>query len=126
MFVIKKQDLGLSVPIEYLPLTAEETVSRGEALVLASGKLTKCGATASPAYVAVGPADDAGNVPVVKVHGYLVFATAHSADGAALNVGDAVTLDATGLLVTATTASGVATIVSMEGTAVGDTVTVRF
>lgn len=126
MFVLHKQDLGLGVPMDYLPMTAEETVSRGEALVLSSGALTKCGATAKPTYIAAGPKDDvSGLVPVVKVQDYLIFATTLSADGAALHVGDAVTLSADGLQVTATTASGVATIVSMDGTGVGDVVTVR-
>jgi hypothetical protein len=125
MFVLHRQDLGLAVPTEYLPATADETISRGEALVLSSGTLTKCGATAKPAYIAVGP-KDGGLVPVVKAHEYLLFATELSADGAALHIGDAVTLAADGLRVTATTDSGVAAIASMDGTGVGDTVTVRF
>ena len=43
-----------------------------------------------------------------------------------LKAGSKVTLDADGLQVTATTDSGVAVIVDLEGTQVGDSVRVRF
>lgn len=126
MFSIKKMDTGLSAPFDYLPGPAEEAIVAGEALVLSAGALTKCGAAVAPAFVAVGPKNADGIVPVVKVQPYMEFATTLSADGAALHRGDKVTLSDDGLQVTATTTSGVATITRMDGTAIGDTVCVRF
>lgn len=126
MFSIKRMDTGLSAPFEYLPGTDEETIVAGEALVLAAGKLTKCGVTAAPTYVSVGPVNADGIVPVVKVQPYIEFATTLSAAGTALNLGDKVTLSDDGLQVTATTTSGVATITRIDDTAVGGAVCVRF
>lgn len=126
MFNIKKMGVGLTSPFVYLPATSGETIVAGEALVLSSGKPTKCGATAKPAYVALGPDDGNGTVPCVEVQSYMEFQTTLSAVGTALNVGDKVTLHTDGLQVTATTASGVATIKRIDGQAVGDTVIVSF
>lgn len=126
MFSIKKMDTGLSAPFDYLPGAAEETIVAGEALVLSAGALTKCGAATAPAFVAVGPVNANGIVPVVKVQPYMEFATTLSAAGTALNRGDKVTLSDDGQQVAATTASGVATITRMDGKAIGDTVCVRF
>ena len=44
--MLSRMDVGHTPPIKYLPVTAGETVVLGEALVLSSGKLTKCGAAA--------------------------------------------------------------------------------
>ena len=65
-------------------------------------------------------------VPVVRVQDYQVWRTQLSAAGADLKPGSKVTLDADGLRVTATTESGVASIVALEGTAEGESVRVRF
>ena len=56
----------------------------------------------------------------------MLFATTWSAAASAVDAGDLVTLSADSMEVTATTTSGVAEVVSMDGTAVGDTVYVRF
>lgn len=126
MFSIYKMSVGTTAPFKYLPRTADETIEAGEALALASGKLTKCGATAKPAYVALGPADANGIVPCAEVQPYIEFLTTLSADGAALNVGDKVTLGADGMQVTATTESGVANIKGIIETAAGGEVIVSF
>lgn len=126
MFVCKMMDAGLTAPIEYKPATANETIVAGEALVLTSGKLTKCGATASPAYIAVGPVNAEGMVPCHRVNKGMIWDTMLQAAGTGLNIGDKVTLHTDGLQVTATTTSGVAEIVAMEGTAAGSHVRVRF
>ena len=56
MFKLSKiENARMNVPEpEYLPVTASEAVSEGEALVLSNGALTKCGATATPTYIAMG------------------------------------------------------------------------
>lgn len=126
-FLLQNMDVGQTPPIEYRQITAEEAVVLGEALVTAStGLLTKCGATAKPEYIAVGPQDEKDVAPVVRVQDYQVWETQLSAAGTSLKLGNKVTLETDGLRVTATTASGVAVIVDMEGTAVGDNVRVRF
>ena len=53
-FILAKMDVGLTPPIEHKPVTESESIALGEALVLSGGKLTKCGATSRPTFVAVG------------------------------------------------------------------------
>lgn len=126
-FMLQSTDVGQTPPIEYRQATAEEDVVLGEALVTAAtGLLTKCGATARPEFIAVGPQDEHDCVPVIRVQDYQVWRTQLSAAGTSLKPGNKVTLEADGLRVTATTESGVAAIVALEGTAAGDSVRVRF
>lgn len=126
-FLLQSMDVGQTPPIEYRQATADEDVVLGEALVTAStGLLTKCGATAKPEFMAVGPQDEQDIVPVVRVQDYQVWRTKLSAAGTSLKPGNKVTLETDGLRVTATTTSGVAAIVELEGTAAGDGVRVRF
>lgn len=126
-FLLQSMDVGQTPPIEYLQATADEDVALGEALVTAAtGLLTKCGATARPEYIAAGPQDEHDCVPVVRVQDYQIWRTQLSAAGTSLKPGNKVTLETDGLRVTATTTSGVAVIVALEGTAVGDSVRVRF
>ena len=125
MFRLSGMDVGLTPPIEYMEVKAGEAVALGEALVLSSGKLTKCGATAKPTHVAVGPAKE-DVAPVIKVQDYMEFETTLTAAGTSLVPGSVVTLHTDGMQVTATTTDGNATIVALYGTAVGDTVVVKF
>ena len=127
-FTLARMDVGLTPPIEYQPVTDSESVTLGEALVLSSGKLTKCGATARPAFVAVGPAED-GVAPVIRVQDYMEFETTLGvapADSATVGVGDKVTLHTDGRQVTATKTSGVATVTYIAGQTVGSLARVRF
>ena len=124
-FKLQTMDVGQTPPMEYYP-TADGTIVLGEALTMTSGKLVKCGATAKPDYISVGPVNEDSIVPVIRVQPYLVFETTLQAAGTSLKEGDKVTLYTDGLQVTATTASGVATIDQMLGTAVGDPIRVRF
>jgi hypothetical protein len=67
------------------------------------------------------------NIAVCRVESNQIFEAPITAAPTALNVGDKVTLADTGLGVTATTQSGVATIVSLNGAAnAGDKILVRF
>lgn len=121
MFKIAKMRPLAERPLEYYVGTASETIVIGEALVLSSGKLTKCGATVVPEFIAMGAAVG-GKIPVVRVMEEDTFEAPLSAAGTSLNVGDKVTLSGTGLEVTATTTSGVFTITKINGTSIGDTV----
>lgn len=127
-FTLARMDVGQTPPIEYKPVTDSETVTLGEALVLSSGKLTKCGATARPAFVAVGPAVD-GEAPVIRVQDYMEFETTLGVaptESATVAVGNKVTLHTDGLQITATTTSGVATVTYIAGQTVGSLARVRF
>ena len=128
MFLNKKNQDGHVAPFEQLPCSAI-TPKNGMAMVLSSGKLAIASGANKPEFICVedhGAAVSAGDlVTVVRVEAGTDYVTTLSAAGA-LNIGDKVTLASDGLRVTATTASGVAEIVAMEGTASGDTVIVRF
>lgn len=130
MFLNIKTDDGHVAPFEQYPCSAI-TPKRGMAMVLSSGKLAIATGTSKPEFICVEEHDSAVSagdlVTVVRVDPQTVYETTLSAAGTSLNIGDLVTLHASnGLQVTATTTSGVAEIVEMDGTAVGDTVRVRF
>lgn len=111
---------------EYITGTAEEAIVIGEGLVLASGKLTKVAATATPEFIAMGPGTGT-IIPVKRVYEDEVFESKLSADGSALNIGDKVTIHTDGVKVTATKTSGVATITEiLESGAIGTIVRVMF
>lgn len=132
MFTPVKIELGRQNVAEpaYLEVTANEAVVKGELLVLSSGKLTKCSGTTKPAYVACGAkaAGDADRVLMVNPITHAdIFETTFAATPTSLVVGSKVTIHTDGAQVTATTTSGVATIVNMLGaTASGDLVAVKF
>lgn len=127
MFSYHQFDHGQTPPLEYLPGKEGESFAVGEALAMgADGALTKCGAGAAPAYVCMGPAGEFGRVPCSRVDGSIVYDAPLTADGAALHLGDKVTISDDGMGVTATTADGVAEVVRIDGTGVGDTLGVRF
>ena len=92
-------------PVEIYEGTAGEAIVIGEALVLTSGALTKCGATAVPEFIAIS-AGTATPIAVVRVMEEDKYATTFSADGSSLNVGDKVTIASDGVRVTATKANG--------------------
>ena len=126
MFYLAKIENGrMNVPEpEYLE--AGVAIACGEALVLTDGKLAKCGATVAPKYIAMSEAAAGAVVPVCRVESNQVYDVPVSAAPTALKVGDKVTLDSDALGVTATTTSGVVTIVSLNGaTKAGDIITVR-
>ena len=122
---------GRPVPFEKYPVTGAEAVAVGEALVLSSGKLTKCGATATPTFIAEEPCTGAEatagkEIAVHRVSKEIIYETELTADYSAIAAGAKVTLASTGLGITATTTSGVAEIVSWDGKTSGDKVRIRF
>lgn len=127
---IENARMNVPEPLQF-QATASEAITKGEALVLSSGKLTKCGATTKPTYIALAScaakATNMDIVPVIRVEPNQVYQVETSADAHAAVVGTAVTLHTDGLKVTATTTSGVATIVDLIGCATtGDPILVRF
>lgn len=122
---------GQPTAAECYPVTGAEAVALGEALVLSSGKLTKCGATAAPTFIALeactGAEATAGKrIAVTRVSKDVIYETKLTAAYSAIAAGAKVTLSSDGLGITATTTSGVAEIVDWDGKASGDKVRVRF
>lgn len=114
---------GAVAPFEYLPSAA---VPLGTALVLNNGKLAKVTASGKPEYIAMGTGNDGEIIPVIQIVPGTVYETTLSVAGDSLKIGDKVTFASDGGQVTATTSSGVAEIVAMEGTAAGSKVLVKF
>lgn len=128
MFAPYKKN-GQPQPFEYYEVTTSETIAVGEALVLTSGKLTKCGATAKPAFIAqaaVTSAPAGTVIPVIRVSPDVVYETQLQAANASIAAGAKYTLHTDGLKITGTTTSGVAEVVDWDGTAAGSNVRVRF
>ncbi len=114
-----------------LPTTASETYSIGEALSLTGGKLTKCAATVTPTHIAaqdyIAPATDALPLFVFPVSSDMVFECPVGAAPTTLAIGSKVTLSADALGVTATTTSGVATILDLcAAKNAGDKILIKF
>lgn len=127
-FLIHSVDGGHVPPIEYLPCGAIKPVV-GLALTQTNGNLAVAAATGKPTYISMCQRETtctAGDIiPVIRVSPDIVFGTTFSAAAGSIKAGNKVTLK-DGLQVTATTTDGVAEVVSMDGTAVGDAVRVRF
>ena len=129
MFMLSRMLVGNTPPIVYMQPTDGESYQVGEALKLASGKVTLCGGAAAPSHVCVGPIDDNGVVPCVEVQKYMEFETTLGVaptDSATVGVGDKVTLHTDGMQVTATKTGGVAEVTGIDGQTVGSRVTVKF
>lgn len=129
MFMLSRMLVGNTPPIVYMQPTDSESYQVGEALKLASGKVTLCGGAVAPSHVCVGPIDDNGVVPCVEVQKYMEFETTLGVaptDSATVGVGDKVTLHTDGMQVTATKTGGVAEVTGIDGQTVGSRVTVKF
>ena len=120
---------GRVPPFEYLPAGAI-TPKVGMALYMNAGNLAIASGTTKPTYICMCEKETAvaaGDIiPVIRVDDGMIFAVPLSAAGTSLKLGNKVTLATGGLQVTATTTDGVAEIVGIIGTAVGDEVLVRF
>ena len=116
------------IPWELVPCSNIATYV-GEAMYLSSGKLAKASGTTAPEFVCMqenASAVAAGTlVPVIRVED-VIFETTFSASATSINLGDKVTIATDGGRATATTTSGVAEIVAMEGTASGSKCRVKF
>lgn len=130
MFLLHSTDDGRIPSLEYLPAGAI-TPKVGMALVQSSGNLAIATGTTKPTYISMVEKDSAltaGDViPVFRVDPDMIFETSFSASAADIKLGQKVTLHASnGGQVTATTTSGVAEVVYMDGTASGSMCRVRF
>jgi hypothetical protein len=116
--------------MEYLPMTNAFAYKIGQGLVITSGAAVLVGATAVPSHICVSEVTGVtgGFVQAVRILPDMTLEANFSAAGTAINAGDKVTIAADGINVTATIASGVATVVDFpDGTkASGDRVLIRF
>lgn len=129
-FMLHSTDDGRIPSIEYLPCSAI-TPKVGMALTQTSGNLAIAMGTTKPTYISMvekAAACTAGDIiPVFRVDPDMIFETTFSASAADIKLGNKVTLHASsGEQVTATTTSGVAEVVYMDGTASGSMCRVRF
>lgn len=117
---------GDTQPFEYYLLTDAEGSIRGEALVQTNGRLTKCGATATPEFIAertqAAEATSAKPIPVTRITEEDEFGTTANATVAPTLIGSKVTLHTDGLVVTATTTSGTFEISATDGVTNGGAV----
>lgn len=128
--LIKIENARMNVPEPvFHEVKASEAVELGEALVLTSGKLTKCGATVKPEFIAMADCAAAATdriIPVARVEANQLYEVPITAAPSSLAEGSKVTLHTDGMQVTATTTSGVVTVESLNGAAAaGDNIVVR-
>lgn len=129
-FLIHSTDDGYIPSFEYLPCSAI-TPKVGMALTQSGGNLVIAAGTNAPTYISMIEKEEACTagelIPVIRVDKRIVFETSFSAAATSVSLGSKVTLHASsGMQVTATTTSGVAEVVYMDGTASGSMCRVRF
>ena len=130
-FIPYSNEDGRVNAFKYLPATGSTKPDIGLALVLSSGKLAKASGTTKPTHICMMEAPAAVSagtlIPVIEVEPDIVFECVNQASLSGVNVGQAVTIHTDGLQVTATTSSGVATIVEKTaGSGTGNPTLVRF
>lgn len=127
MFDLKKILNGrMNVP-EPEVYPAGTAITPGMALTLTDGKLMLCGATSVPTHISMGIAEIGKKVAAAPVDSAQLYEVPVTASPSDLKEGQKVTIATGGLGVTATTASGVATIVALNGAAkIDDKIVVRF
>ena len=116
------------VPFEYYPAGVIQNLVPGTLLYLNAGKLAVASGTTKPQFIAhhTGTTADGEQIAVEKIKESTIYETTCSAAFTSIKVGNKVTIGTDGLAVTATTDSGVATVVGFDGTTVGSKVLVRF
>ena len=125
MFIVKKilgARINVPEPEKHIAGTA---ITQGMALTLTGGKLVA--ATGTPTHIALGAAKADEEVACYAVLPAMHFEVPVTAAPTSLKEGDKVTIAKDSLGVTATTESGVATIVDLNGAkAAGDLIMVKF
>ena len=129
MFMIHTVEGG-HIPAFYYKPAGAITPKVGLALVESSGNLVLATGTNKPTHICMAEyaaAVSAGTIiPVIRVTEDITFETTCAAAFTSIKKGDRVTLHTDGAQVTATTTSGVATVVEGDGVASGEKVLVRF
>lgn len=125
MFKLRYLDSFGSPSAVSIPMVADVNYEAGLPLTALGAVAT---GTTKPEYIclekATGVADE--KIAAYRILPQHTFETKLTAAGTSLKVGNKVTLAAGGAGVTATTTDGVAEIIRIDGTAIGDTVLVKF
>lgn len=128
-FKIHSTDNGHVPCIEYLPAGAI-TPKVGMALIQSGGNLAVATGANAPTYISMCERESACTagdlIPVIRVDKGTIYETSFAAAATSIKLGAKVTLHTDGMQVTATTASGVAEVVYMDGAASGSMCRVRF
>ena len=128
-FKIHSTDNGHVPCIEYLPAGAI-TPKVGMALIQTTRNLAVATGANAPTYISMCERESACTagelIPVIRVDKGTIYETSFATAATSIKLGAKVTLHTDGMQVTATTASGVAEVVYMDGTASGSMCRVRF
>jgi len=126
MFGLFKMDKANTPIIKQLPAAAA-TYNVGEVAVLSGGVVTKASGATMPTYLVAekGTKTTADTVSVIPIYPDQEYITTLSTAGT-LAVGSKVTIASDASQVTATTTSGVATVIEATGSTSGSTVVVKF
>ena len=128
MFKLLRCDKGNNPIIKELPASAG-TFEIGEVATLTAGAITKATAGTKPQYVIVekGTKKAGETIAVNPIYPDMEFLTTFSANGSSIVAGNKVTINTDSAQVTATTSSGVATVLEKLGDgSVGTEVIVKF
>lgn len=129
MFIERSNDDGQGQPFEYVPVTGGLAIDCGTALIVTGGKLALATGTNKPTYISMAKraaTTDGEVIAVQRVSAKTIFETELSEEDADIAIGEKHTISADGNKITATIVSGVAEIISVDGTAAGAKVRVRF
>ena len=126
MFSFLKSFIEPNSPItEFLQAKASTTYNIGDALNFTGGVLEKATGTTAPTHICgayyVAPASGMKTIPVTPVNPGQQYETTFAADATSVTEGSKVTIHTDAAQVTATTTSGVATIVKKYGTGASGT-----
>lgn len=128
-FLIHSTDDHRAAHLEYLPCSAIAP-KVGMAMVMSGGTLVAATGTTKPQYICMTErktACTAGEIiPVIRAQADMIIETSFAVAASNVKLGNKVTISTDGTQVTATTDSGVAEVVYMDGTAAGDMCRVRF
>lgn len=130
MFRFLRNNANSNQPaIMVMPTTESTNYAVGDALVMTSGKLAKATGTTKPTFICAekydAPASDNKDIAVYPVYETEEWETTLAVEGT-LTPGTKVTIHTDAAQVTATTTSGVAEVISAEGSAIGSKVVVKF
>ena len=121
------EDHALVQPWLRMPATAAEVYTRGEALTLASGAVTKQSGANKPQYLSMSETvDEDSQLHASYISDDAIFIGELSADDATLAVGSKLNLDDTGTKFVSDASGTVAVVEKVLGTKAGDKVLVRF
>lgn len=129
MFLPYSYDKAKPDHFEYKPVAGSLSIKVGTALAFSSGKLTIASGTTKPEYISmteIASTVAGEDIAVIRVGDDTVYETELSVASSGIALGAKYTIDANGEKITATTTSGVAEVVSYDGTATGSKVRVRF